>query len=64
MVKVNGEEMSVAGISVLELLRRLGYGDGRVAVELNGEIVRRAAYAETMLAAGDVVEVVRFVGGG
>ncbi|MGN0878944.1 MAG: sulfur carrier protein ThiS [Oligosphaeraceae bacterium] len=64
MVKVNGEELAVAGLSVSELLERLGYAGGRVAVELNGDIVRRADYGATVLRDGDVVEVVRFVGGG
>ena len=36
----------------------------RVACELNGAIVPRDAYAATVLRAGDVLEVVRFVGGG
>lgn len=64
MVKVNGEELAVAGLSVSELLERLGYAGGRVAVELNGDIVRRDDYGATVLRDGDVVEVVRFVGGG
>ncbi len=64
MVKVNGEELAVAGLSVSELLERLGYAGGRVAVELNGDIVRRGDYGATVLRDGDVVEVVRFVGGG
>jgi len=36
----------------------------RIAVERNEEIVPKAKYAETVLADGDVVEVVNFVGGG
>ena len=64
MVKVNGEELAVAGLSVSELLERLGYAGGRVAVELNGDIVRRGDYGATVLRDGDVVEVVSFVGGG
>ena len=35
-----------------------------VVVELNREIVRRPRLGETMLAAGDAVELVHFVGGG
>ena len=42
----------------------LGLTADRVAVELNGEIVRRAAWAATMVRAGDRLEVVHFVGGG
>ena len=36
----------------------------RIAVERNCEIVPKAKYAEVVLEAGDVVEVVNFVGGG
>ena len=41
-----------------------GFDAARVACELNGAIVPRDAYAATVLRAGDVLEVVRFVGGG
>ena len=33
-------------------------------MERNGEIVPKAAYGETILQDGDVIEVVNFVGGG
>ncbi|MBQ1463631.1 MAG: sulfur carrier protein ThiS, partial [Ruminococcus sp.] len=42
----------------------LGYSQQRVAVERNEEIVPKALYNDTILCAGDCVEVVRFVGGG
>jgi sulfur carrier protein len=35
-----------------------------VAVELNEFVVKKAAYAETIVNDGDAVEVVNFVGGG
>ena len=37
---------------------------GRVAVELNREIVPRASYDETIVRAGDRLEIINFVGGG
>ncbi len=65
---VNGtpREVPAAGgpPTVLDLLRTLGLGAGRVAVERNGEVVPRARLGEVHLAAGDVLEVVAFVGGG
>jgi sulfur carrier protein len=36
----------------------------RIAVELNAEIVRRAAWATTPVRSGDRLEIVHFVGGG
>lgn len=62
---VNGEPHDVpAGLSVRELVERLGLTDGPVAVERNREVVPRAEHATTRLAENDVVEIVHFVGGG
>lgn len=64
-IRLNGEPRSVGdGISIVDLLRDLGLGERRVAVERNRDIVPRDQYATTCLAAGDEVEVVQFVGGG
>ena len=64
-ITVNGSPMRVAsGASVADLLERLKVSTPRVAVERNREIVPKARYAETRLAAGDVFEVVELVGGG
>lgn len=35
-----------------------------IAIELNREIVPKSEYAQTVLQAGDKLEVVQFVGGG
>ena len=64
MVKVNGEQMDLAGKTVAEMLTQLGGELTRIAVERNEEIVPKSAYADTVLQDGDAVEVVRFVGGG
>jgi len=53
-----------AGTSVLDLIAALGLKGDRVALELNGEIAPRTAWAETAVAEGDKVELVHFVGGG
>ena len=50
--------------SLEQLIGELGLKGDRVAVERNGEIVPRAAWAGTVLNGGDRVEVVHFVGGG
>ena len=46
------------------LLSRLDMRRGRVAVEINREIVPKANYDATIVRAGDHVEVINFVGGG
>ncbi|MEZ4309382.1 MAG: sulfur carrier protein ThiS [Polyangiaceae bacterium] len=64
-VQVNGEPRDIPdGTTVRGLVELLGLTDGPVAVERNGEVVRRARHTEEILAEGDTVEVVHFVGGG
>lgn len=64
MVKVNGEEKNVAGMTVAEYLATTNYDPKRIAVERNGDIVPKLQYDNTVLQDGDSVEVVSFVGGG
>lgn len=65
MIIVNGEEFEIAsGSSVAELVEERGLDRSRVAVELNGEIVPRGTFDDTLLHDGDKVEIVHFVGGG
>lgn len=63
MITVNGEKLDFSG-TVTELLAVLGYGEKRVAVELNENIVPKAQYESTEVSDGDKLEIVRFVGGG
>ena len=64
MVKVNGESLDIAGKTITEYLADASYDIRRIAVERNGDIVPKAQYGETVLADGDSVEIVSFVGGG
>jgi thiazole synthase len=62
---VNGEPRRIAaGASIAGLVGDLGLDPRKVAVERNGAIVPRSTLAEAMLADGDVLEIVHFVGGG
>ena len=62
---LNGENREeVPDITVLALLERLGVAPGRVAVELNGDVLRRVDFGRRTLRDGDRVEFVQFVGGG
>jgi thiamine biosynthesis protein ThiS len=64
-IKVNGDPMELAsGSTVKQLIEQLGLGAGPVAVERNGLVVKRAEHGNEVLADGDAVEVVHFVGGG
>ena len=64
MLTINGQSVDAAGKTVAEYLEEAGYNTVRIAVERNEEIVPKAKYAETVLADGDIAEVVNFVGGG
>ncbi len=62
---VNGESRSLAApISVAGLLATIGLDQRKVAVERNEAIVPRSLYEQTMLAEGDWLEIVHFIGGG
>jgi len=64
-VRVNGEQRELpAGSSIVELVVLLGLRPEVVAVERNRLLVPRAQHAQTLLAAGDELEVVTLVGGG
>jgi thiamine biosynthesis protein ThiS len=64
-IVVNGEPRSVpAGARLLDLLAELTLDPRAVAVERNGEVLRRAELPAVELQPGDRLEIVRFVQGG
>ncbi len=64
-IVINGETRDLpVGVTVSELVNDLGFGDKRVAVEVNQEIVPRSEHPAFQLQPGDRVEVVAAIGGG
>lgn len=64
-ITLNGEPRTwVEPKTVAELLTELGIDTRMVAVERNRLVVKRATYANTVVVAGDEIEIVSFVGGG
>jgi len=63
-IQVNGEDRAVSAVTVLGLVEELGLDVRKVAVERNLEIVPRSLHGTTVLAEGDRIELVQFVGGG
>jgi thiazole synthase len=62
---VNGKpESAPAGTTVAALLAQMGMDPARVAVERNENVVPRRTWNEALIAEGDRVEIVAFVGGG
>jgi sulfur carrier protein len=64
-VVVNGNATEVrTGSTVPELIEQLGLTGQRLALLLNGEVVRKADFPQTFLTEGAVVEIIQMVGGG
>ena len=62
---INGETRQFeAPLHVEALLARLGLDGRKVAIERNLEIVPKSTYGATLLADGDRLEIVHFIGGG
>lgn len=64
-LQVNGESQTCQEPTDLAtFLTQIGLNPLLVAVEYNGEILQRPLWPETVLAAGDRLEIVTIVGGG
>jgi thiazole synthase len=64
-IQLNGELRALhAAMSVAELAVEIGFDPAKVAVERNREIVPRSTLADVLIADGDEIEIVHFVGGG
>lgn len=62
---VNGEAVELAReMTLAEFVDSRKLSGRRIAVAHNGRVVERERLAETMIADGDVIEIVRPVGGG
>ena len=64
-LRINGKRVELEHPTrLLDYLDQLGVNPRAVAVEHNGTIIERAAFAAATLEEGDTVEIVRMVGGG
>jgi thiamine biosynthesis protein ThiS len=64
-ITINGASRDLrAPITIDELLTELRLRRELVAVELNRQLVRRLEFADHLVADGDQLEIVEFVGGG
>jgi thiamine biosynthesis protein ThiS len=65
LITLNGEPYEIAQpLSVTDLLGRLDIDPRRVAIEHNLTIIKRHTFSDVVIADGDTVEIVNFVGGG
>lgn len=67
-VVINGKDRDFANLdpaaTIADLIGALELKGDRIALEHNGNIVRRDAWAGTAIHSGDKFEIVHFVGGG
>ncbi len=64
MIIVNGNEKEFYSTNLKNFLTDCGFSINLVACELNGHIIPKAQYENTLVNDGDTIEVVSFVGGG
>ena len=64
MVKINGEAKEIAGKNLLEYLKENGFNPEQLVVERNFEIISKEQFGSVTIQDEDVIEVLRFVGGG
>ena len=64
-ITVNGKTRTLeAELSLQDLLQDLGMTKGRIAVELNGNIVPRNQFSSQRISNLDSIEIVQAIGGG
>ena len=62
---INGEDTSLESITtVSNLIEYLDLEHGKLAIEINQEIVPRSQFDTYCLADGDVIEIIQAIGGG
>jgi thiamine biosynthesis protein ThiS len=62
---INGENHTFPeALSISEVMELLGIVPEQVAVERNLKIVPKSLHATTLVEAGDIIEIVEFIGGG
>lgn len=64
-ISLNNEVLPIAEQTLLsDALIQWGFADRKIAVAINSEFVPRSSYAQRYLVQGDLVDIVKPVGGG
>jgi len=64
-ITLNGQEKTVSQNNVLsDLLSQYNLSSDDTVIEANGVIIKKEEYARVGVHSGDVIELIRFVGGG
>ena len=64
MATINGQQVDIKNTSLLDYIVSNGFDADRLAVEVNGDIVKRGTYGDYIINEYDKIESVCFVGGG
>ena len=64
MATINGQQIDIKNTSPLDYIVSNGFDADRLAVEVNGDIVKRGTYGDYIINEYDKIEIVCFVGGG
>ena len=64
-IMVNGDKLKIEEDSTIEiLLELLNITPARLAIEINGEVIPRSEILAKVLQEGDILEIVKAIGGG
>lgn len=64
-ITLNGKEKQLdSSCTLTGLIESVGQPPQRIAIQLNGTIIKRDAYDQHTVQDGDVIEMLHFVGGG
>lgn len=63
-IRVNGQDEQSAATTLSGLVAERQLATRSLVIELNGRIVSQADWPTTRISAGDVLELLNFVGGG
>ena len=64
-IQLNGRKLELTNkYSIVTLLKKYKIDSKKIAVELNGKIIKRSNYKLTFLKNKDKIEIVHFIGGG
>ncbi len=64
-ITLNGQNKDFTdNLSLSQLIDEVSAGNKRIIAEINGNIVKKETWDETVISDGDEIELVTFVGGG
>ena len=61
---LNGEHTTITGPTLLAMVKEKGFDPDTLIAEVNAQLIQKNDWEQTVLAQGDTVELLSFVGGG